>query len=263
MVGIVLLFFMFAWAIISFIIAIAIFKNRAGRGKPLKVAATAITITLLPFLQELYIVGSFSLECSQHGGIVRLQPVKTSQVEITDGEGWSSIRILEHPAIAAIKTTGNTNTAFAPPTYWLSKAKGGPCNDPIHSKLINPEVIGARVLPRHVAASGFCYSSVSGSTEPDIVLTGSKWRHYSDSVLPPFTIVREQRFAVVRKSTAEPLSELVLLSAEPGSIRKSIYPYYNKYHCPASKVEGDALTSFPFNEHIYQFLREAIVDDAN
>lgn len=263
MVGIILLFFIIAWAIISFFIARAIFKNGEGTGKSFKIATATMVITSLPFLQELYIAGSFSVECSQHAGIVHLQPVKTSQVEASANDGWSSIRVLEHPAIAAVKTTGNTNTAFAPATYWLSKTKGGPCNDPIHSKLIDQEVIGARVLPRHVAASGFCYSSVSGSTEPDIVLTGSKWRHYSDSVLPLFTIVREQRFAVVRKATAEILSELVLLSAEPGSFRKSIYPYYNNYRCPASKVEGDELSRFPFKEHQYQFLKEAIIGEAD
>lgn len=258
--GLILIFLMIAWPIAAFFIARAVFKNSENRRRT-KIAALALTIALAPVAEELYIVSTFSFYCWQYAGITKLNPVEASAVEISAHSGWSPVMVVEHSPIKTAITRGNDNGELGSRTLWITKTRGAICDDPLHQALMNSKVLSRRVLPRMVEKAGYCYNSIPMDSDPDIILTGSDWYASDSSIFYLISEVEERRFSVVRKSTSETLSELVLLTASPGQIRRSVWPYYYSYSCPAVEPIGGEY-EFPFKEARYTFLKKAIISEA-
>ncbi len=212
---------------------------------------------LLPFLEELYINFSFAVYCDAEAGFKALNPIEVFAVEIVDQQGWSATYLLEHPNIDTVKVVDNQNSHLGGATLWISKIRANKCEDPIHDKLVNGRVPYSRIVPKRAAEAGYCYVSSRSNQEPPVSISISDGnRHYS-GFLPLISDIAEQRFVLSQKSTSKILSEFVTLAAEPGVIRRSIWPEFSAYRCPESEVAGREF-EFPFEMPRYQFLEDAI-----
>ena len=250
------IFFLGGWAVFSFVIARMLTAKSHSRGM-LKVLCIAAGIFILPFLQEIYVALSFQAFCAGNAGSTTLNPVKASEITISEGSGVSSILLLEHPTITAVKVENNFNQQLGGKVLWIRKNRANECVDPIHQELQKPRYAALFMITRKVEGEGFCYSSVPSEDDPKFHIKSELWK-VSD--IQPWWLpseALERRVSVYETTTGRLMSEYVMLSTKPGSLRQAIWPYYTQYECPCGSYEGTD-TNFPFRNPVYQFLEMVI-----